>query len=155
MKRKFWPVALILLSPVVFLILLALIYGMGVVAYEYITDPIVLIRGSRTIGTITEKHESSSDSTVTIIYNFAPRTGELFTDRYDFLLWSNLEVGDQIEIAFDPRDPARSLPAKPGFSLWYHILLVLIVFPIMIFLTGWFLVWAGRQFAGVWRIGRR
>ena len=151
MKSKLLSVGLLLLCPIVLLILASLLY----LAYEKVADPWVLFYGSRTTGTVTDKYESSSDSSVTIIYTFAPSAGELFTDSFDFLLSSNLEVGDQIEIAFDSGNPSRNVPTKAGFSLWYFLLLTLIVVVFMLFGGGWFMVWAGRKFLVAWSIKRR
>jgi hypothetical protein len=151
MKSKLLSSGLLLLCPIVLLIIASLLY----LVYEKVTDPWVIFYGSRTTGTVTDKYEYSSDSSVTIIYTFAPSTEEVFTDSFDFLFSSNLEVGDQIEIAFDSGNPSRSVPTKAGFSLWYFLLLTLIVVVFMLFGCGWFMVWAVRKFSVAWSIKRQ
>ncbi len=156
---KFWSAALMTLSLVVFLLMVALSYVIGVVAFTAVSDHLVLVNyGSRTTGVVIEKHTySTADDTpyYEITYAFSLPSGELLTDKYDVPIWRGVKVGDQIEIAFDTEDPTRSMPVESGFPVWIEILTALFGIASILFCAGWFLVWAGRKFAGAWGIGRR
>lgn len=156
MKSKSCSVIrLILLS----LVILPLFVAFCLMGWAAITSGLenqwLLNQGSRTVGTVIEKVDDSSWEHPTVIkYTFSPRTRGVYTNSYLFI-WSSPKVGDQIEIAFDPENPSRSLPANSGFYVWYYPLLALLITAGILSLGGWFLVWAGSRFAAAWRIRRR
>jgi hypothetical protein len=114
---------------------------------------ILLNEGERTTGTIVSKKvlgDSEDGESTNITYTFTTSSGQRLTGKYTYH-YSNPNVGDQIEIAYDRQDPATNLPTEnDGSSLW-----LMWLFGIAIFLpVGYLTFWLGGKARRTWKLCR-
>jgi len=115
---------------------IGVVAGIGlfnIIEHDYLSNTKILSQGLHTNAVIIEKkrwQESDAPDTYTIKYNFSSPSGEIFTDfeNMEKQVWDKLQVGSQIEIAFNPVDPSENLPIEglEKHSPWLLIFFVAI-----------------------------
>ena len=116
MKRRCNTVVLVGILVSVFLIVFGVL--LSLMMDEYFAQRNVLNNGSRATGTVTVKaidtHYTTEGSELwhRINYTFTPLGWAPLTYYYSSGVDTGLKVGDQIEIAFDPANPALNYPVK-------------------------------------------
>jgi len=131
-KSKFRSAVLIGVPLIVFLLAWAgalyYIY-LPVFLPDYLEHNRILDNGSRMTGTVTEVYPFQSSDTefyASITYTFAPREGLFLTNRYNISLRAIPEIGEPLEIAYDPENPAKNFPVKyTSSAAGYFILWIL------------------------------
>jgi hypothetical protein len=128
MKRKTRLATLIGIPLTIFLLVIA-------VAFYFIYLPIflpdhleylrLLNNGSRTTGVVTGVNVFQSSDTEfyhSLKYNFTSREGQLIIGRYDVSLRSIPEVGESLEIAYEPVNPNNNIPVKyvSSGNTWFY-----------------------------------
>ena len=125
MKRKSRSAVLIGVPLAVFLLAFA-----GALYYVFLPDYLehnrILNHGSRVTGRITKVYPFRSSDTefyTSITYTFAPHNGLLLTNAYDISWTSIPEIGEPVEIAYDPAKPTVNFPVRYYSPLGGHIIL--------------------------------
>ena len=115
MKRKFIAVVWTALTLVILLILVFFVRSLTGTENVFKERLPVIDSGSRTTGTVIGKevfHDSEEGDSSRVKYTFTPLSGLEFTGSY-FFPWTDsndLNIGDHLEIAYDPQNPTMNLP---------------------------------------------
>jgi hypothetical protein len=130
---------------------------------------LILNQGERTTGTVISKEVyyasgDHSEDSVTIIYTFTLSSGQEIFGSYRFWpttvsRFSGIDVGYQLEIAYDPRDPTLNLPVNMSvfnvgnvedakkWLIWFPVIVMLLIF-------GGLAFWFGHKAWEEWKFSK-
>ena len=125
-SKLFFPLVVSLLVGTAFLVV-----GLR----DHLKDTEILSHGSRAIGTVIEL-ETDTDGEVLWLwlkYTFTLPNGRSLTHTHtvSWQLFSDLKVGDPVEIAFASADPTRNFIAERGARPLWHIILWSLIFALV------------------------
>jgi hypothetical protein len=122
----------------------------------------VLANGQRTTGTIisSKVFSDSEGDTISVKYVFSPVAGEQQSGHYNFYdtfgksFWDELDVGDQVKIAYDQYNPDINVPIDAESQLhglmpfiWFGFALNSVFMCILTFFLG-------RKAWNVWKLNK-
>ncbi len=154
-KRKFqaigWAVLVLLALPIV-------AFGLLWVVTSHNEKQVVLNQGISTTGTITARYDSWGDKGpyVTIKYTFFSSDREIVGKySYEFgRIPSNLNIGTQIEILYNPQKPSLNLPSDARENeKWSYIQDWPMLIFVAIILCG-LATFFGYKARSLWRLSR-
>ena len=129
MKNKHSLIMLVGIPVLVFLLVFGILFRL--IMGEYFTQRNILDHGASTLGTVTNRStylvwdsgSSSSELRYRLSYTFTAPGWTSLAYHYDSGTDTGLEVGDKIEIAFDPANPANNFPVKYAAKISnYHLI---------------------------------
>ncbi len=124
-SKLFFPLVVSLLVGTAFLVV-----GLR----DHLKDTEILSHGSRAIGTVIErKNTGFEENEWSITYTFALPNGRSLTHTHtvSWQLFSDLKVGDSVEVAFASADPTRNFIAEHGARPLGHIILWSLIFALV------------------------
>jgi hypothetical protein len=154
MKRRLHLIGLILMSLAILFAFCALSFFIYSIASIEVKDQVVLINGTHARGKVIGRAvERTAEDTpyYWITYTFMTNTGELVQDANSEPLWSNLKVGNTIEVVYEPNNPQNNKIVGSSFLLWSSIAVSFLAIAGIIFVAFLVLRWFVGKIVRTWK----